>query len=295
MQHHILLTGSSGFIGKAVLRRALSFADVTVHALTRPHTTDQLLSISRQAGRDTVSVLNLAWPNLQSIRSTTKEATDDGYAWPEFRDWVVALAQTAEQTSIRFFQAGSGIEPYATAVPPSVDDPYLTYGQQKDRLWRQIQSISPHSTYRLRIHFVFGPGEAATRLIPATIDALRRRVPIKTGSLARRRHWIGIDDLADALISATIHSGPRNWDMTGTHLISFSELYALIGKATGMPAQIVESQQEIADGRCLEIAAPNPAPFLDPVIGTPAYLLERIEDYAGLLSNSERPMPTSSN
>jgi nucleoside-diphosphate-sugar epimerase len=280
----VLLTGSSGFVGQAVLRQADEFEELTMMPLMRGDAAAQVLNARRNYRDAQVSLLNLSWPSMRNYSASVGEENDVDREWQSYERWLSALIDAAAQASIRFFQVGSGIEPYAMNESPSVADPYLTYARRKEEIWRKVQAAMPETCWRLRLHFLFGVGESSHRVVPDAIRACLTGESMTVGAPERRRCWLDVDDVARGLLTAVLSAEPENWDICGSAPISFSELFGLIGEATGKAANIEASERAVADAACLLVEPRKPAPFLSQSIGEPDDLRSRLIDYARDLS-----------
>ena len=280
MKKVVLLTGSSGFVGQAVLRQADEFEELTVMPLMRGDAVAQVLNARRNYRDAQVSLLNLSWPSMKNYSASVGEENDIDREWQSYERWLSALIDTAAQANIRFFQVGSGIEPYAMNESPSVADPYLTYARRKDKIWRKVQAAMPETSWRLRLHFLFGVGESSHRVVPDAIRACLTGESITVGAPERRRCWLDVDDVARGLLTAVLSAEPENWDICGSAPISFSELLGLIGEVTGKAAIIEVSERAVADAACLLVEPRMPAPFLPQGSGEPDDLRSRLIDYA---------------
>lgn len=279
----LLLTGSGGFIGRAVMTRAGLRDDAKTVPLARDDAARAIAEARAAQPAADISLLNLAWPSLKRYAAKSGDPGEDDAEWREFASWTDGIARAAAAHHVRFFQAGSGVEPYAVQEPPALGEPYLTYGRRKDALWRRIASIPALQAHRLRIHFIFGPGEAPGRLVPAAIRASRARAPFEIGALERRRCWLHIDDLADGLIEAAFAPAPENWDIAGPDPLSFADLIEMIAAAAGGAATPIPPKTAPADAACPEVAPENVAPFMRQGPGSLENLQSRLHDYAASL------------
>lgn len=284
METILLLTGASGFIGRAVARAAATSGQRVI-ALDRKRA-PALVKEARAAYPDRpISLLHLAWPSLRRYSARAGPAGDDDREWRAFLDWQGALARAAADARVAFFQAGSGVEPYALCAPPQLGEPYLGYARRKEEAWRAVKAEPALSASRLRIHFVFGPGEADGRLAPAAIRACRKGAPFEIGALTRMRRWLHVDDLAAGLLRAVAAEKPQNWDICGTVPISFSQLLDLVESAVGAKLALVDPAKPPADAGCPDMAPENLAPFLPQDAGGVENLRVRLHDYVRYLDH----------
>lgn len=193
----ILVTGGSGLIGKhciAGLRKSGHEVIGTVASSEPP----------RDGGFWTQTNLLSADDRSKLIAETSPEVLIH-LAWdvsdwdgPEQREWL-----TASEDLIRRFQAqgGSRLFTAGTSMEYAWDgqvcdeqtgrfESSTEYGRAKHMLWQRASSFSEQTGMQHchgRIFFLCGPGQGATRLVPAIIHALVRgeRFLCKSGHLFR--------------------------------------------------------------------------------------------------------------
>lgn len=275
----VLLTGSGGFVGKAVLRCAVAAAELLVKPIARGEAAAQILAAPRAYPGAQISVLNLAWPSMQQYSASSREHGGDDDAWGIYTTWLSSLIDAAAQAKVRFFQIGSGIEPYALGKAHSIGEPYLTYARRKNEIWRQVEKALPDASWRLRLHFLFGPDEAAHRFIPAAIRAFKTGGSLTIGAPERQRCWLHVDDAARGLLAAVASDAPESWDICGSMPVSFADLLALIREATGGAAHFEPPARDIADAACLVAAPTKLAPFMPDGVGGLDNLRKRLKSY----------------
>jgi nucleoside-diphosphate-sugar epimerase len=210
----ILVTGASGFIGRAVVAR-LGAGDGAVHAASRcpgqggrGRQVHRLDLLDRQAVTQIMAavrpthLLHLAW------------ATAPGTYWtsPENLEWVEAslhlLREFARWGGARAVVAGSCAE-YDWQVGPCREEetplrPRTLYGTCKDRLRAAAEAFAVQAGMGLawaRVFFVYGPHEHPSRLVPSVIRALLRGAPAPCSSGTQRRDFLYVDDVGDALVT----------------------------------------------------------------------------------------------
>ena len=268
-------------MGNAVLR--CGGEGYCVEPLERERVAQQIKAVRDQNPTAQISVINLAWPSLSRYSASSGQSGQDDAEWRAFRLWMESLAETAAAEDVRFFQIGSGIEPYALRDEPTVGEPYLSYAKRKDEIWKLVQSKLIEKSWRLRLHFLFGPGEARHRFVPSAILAARSGAALTIGAPERRRCWLHVDAAAAGLLAATTAPSPENWDICGASPVSFSDLIALIEKATGCDVRTVSPQAPTADAGCPVVRPTAIAPFMTSGEGAVDDLSKRIDDYARAL------------
>jgi nucleoside-diphosphate-sugar epimerase len=206
----ILLTGATGFIGSHIAR-ALVAANHEVHALIPPND-------------DTWRIREIL-PSLVTVRG---DLLDSSFTFPpQSFDYCVHLAWYVEpgkylespqnkrwvETSVRFARiiqdagcrrfiaAGTCFE-YATSDEPlresSPTGPRTLYARSKLELFNALQSLDMETAW-VRFFYQYGPYEDPRRLVPIVINALLRGQEAKLVPGDRRRDFLHIKDVANAV------------------------------------------------------------------------------------------------
>ncbi len=214
----VLLTGASGFVGRACVAPLLA-RDYAVHTIStgRGRTPD---GVTAWHGNllDTASVPGL----MRDIAPThllhaAWDVTHGAYWTSEANHtWLAASADL-----LRAFHAAGGeravgvgtcaeygwtIDRYDERTAPL--DPATLYGNSKLALCRQFQAMADGGlpTAWARLFFPFGPGEQPGRLLPAVISALLAGEPVDCTEGTQIRDFLYVDDLGGAL-AALLDSG----------------------------------------------------------------------------------------
>ena len=220
-------------------------------------------------GKSPSIVVHAAWPS------------NDAASWAPFRDWSLSLRESSADRGARFVALGSGVEAWANH--PGLKEPYKTYAQRKIELREALRAQNPEAVTWLRLHFMFGPGEQPSRLIPAAIRAALDDNEFICGSLERRRRWLHVDDQADYL--GRFLKSPRDgdWDIAGRADVSFRDLLVLVGRATGRKLRVKESDAPAPDSELPVIVPERMASVVPADAGEPGSLLERLKEYSAQL------------
>ena len=285
MTQFVLITGAGGFVGQALFRCAGAQPALRLASLSRSDAASQIKKVRAQNNDDEINVVNLAWPSLGQYSASTQTRADGADEWQDYCSWVETLIDATAGEGGRFFQIGSGVEAYADGPAPQIGDPYLTYAKRKSEIWQKVQDRMPDAAWRLRLHFLFGPGEAAHRFVPSAIKAARNGETLRLGAPERQRHWLHIDDAATGVLEAITASNPDSWDICGPAPISFADLASLIGAAAGSSLRLEQDDRNLPDAGLLHLAPANLAPFMPDGIGEQDNLRSRLKEYAGTLSS----------
>lgn len=217
IKKRILVTGASGFVGQALITR-LNELGYGVRAALRS-------SSAQFSSEDNVVVGNINektnWKQaLASIECVVHLAsrthiTDDKSADPlaAYREINVSgtahLAKQAISSGVRRFVFMSSIkvngesttsEPFCESSPPQPQDPYGLSKLEAERVLRSITQGEGMETVTLRPPLVYGPGVKGNLL--RLLRMIDRGIPLPLASVNNLRSFIGVNNLADAIIFA---------------------------------------------------------------------------------------------
>ncbi len=258
----VFLTGSSGFVGTSLRRRLADWKVVPV-ARGEP--------LSPSDSSQPAVVVHSAWP------------APDASLWAPFRDWSLRLRTEAADRGIWFVGLGSGVE--AHAASPGLEEPYKSYAMRKLELREQLAALDRETFAWIRLHFMFGPEERPSRLVPAAIRAGLADETFVCGSLDRSRRWLHVDDQAEYLAQFLKAPAAGQWDIAARHDVSFRELLALIERALGRELRVKESDEPPPDSQIFAISPERMSSVVPANAGNPSFLLTRLREYAEQLAN----------
>ena len=276
----VILTGANGFVGRAFLRVAASGVPHAVLPVGRDRAVEALRQVAGESPDRPPAVLNLAWPGMHAYSSTRRSVASETSEWDRYKSWIAELAAaTASIPGTRFFGIGSGVEPYALGCSPVLKEPYVTYARHKSEVRAILTGTPGLRVVWLRLHFMFGPHEAPTRLIPSMLRACRDGAPVEMGALERRRHWLHVDDAARGLAQAIASCASQDWDITGEHAVSFQDIIKLVEAVIERPVVLRPTKGPTADECCPHIAPTHLPRFMRGPVGSPAALMNGLKRY----------------
>ena len=224
----ILLTGGTGFIGKACLKSLIN-SNIDIYAITRnvnkaPDIANNITwlegdlfksaSISKLIKKiSPTHLLHLAWITKHSTYLNSAENIDWLNASKSLIDVfaasgggkIIVAGSCAEYN----WDSGRCIENVTELRPQSI------YSQSKIDLFNYINAITSNCDVEYawgRVFFVYGPGEENTKLISSVIDKIIHKQPLNIKHAGHLRDYIYVDDVAkifNQLISSP-YSGPIN-------------------------------------------------------------------------------------
>lgn len=255
----LLLTGATGFLGKALARRLT--ADTRFHVLA---------SVRRESAELVPGVQPVLVGDLKADTDWSAALSDvdvvihaaarvhvmnDASSNPltEFRkvnfDGTMALAKQAVKNGVKRFIFISSIKvngeetvsgkPYTADDAPNPVDPYGVSKAETEKALLDLASSSGMQVVVVRPVLVYGPGVKANFL--SLMKWLNRGVPLPLGRIENKRSLVALDNLVDLIYICIDHPAAVNqiFLVSDGDDLSTSELLQRVGKALGHPARLL--------------------------------------------------------
>lgn len=232
----LLITGATGFVGRALICR-IADEEIVVKGVTRRTTTDWpvgvLPVVIDSIARET------AWaPALEDVNTVVHLAArvhvmrdHAGDPLAEYRrvnvEGTLNLARQAARAGVRRFIFVSSIKvngeetfidkPYTADMAPAPVDPYAVSKSEAEIGLKKVAEQTGMELVVLRPVLVYGPGVKGNFLSMMRLMALG--IPLPLGSIENRRSFLGIDNLVDLIWHCVDH--PRA--VNETFLVSDGE------------------------------------------------------------------------
>ncbi len=254
----ILLTGASGFVGRAVLASLIQSRFVRV-ALRRsdaagiPEGVD-VFEASLSPDQDWIKALSGVSSVIHCaarVHVMNEEATDP---LAEFRrvnvDGTLRLARQAAEAGVKRFVFVSSIkvngelsqpgQPFTADQIPAPGDPYGISKCEAEVGLRALSEETVMEVVVIRPPLVYGPGVKANFL--AMMRWLQRGVPLPLGDVTEnRRSLVYLDNLADLIVTCVDHPAAANQTflVSDDEDLSTAALLRRMAKALGRPARLI--------------------------------------------------------
>lgn len=229
----ILVTGATGFVGRAAVRRLLADG----------HEVAALQLDLLKAGEDDVARLVEAERVTHCLHAAWYTNHADYLVADINRDWVAASLRLAAG-----FRAGGGRRlvglgtclEYDQDAPPGPFSetatplrPETLYARSKVETFERLSERGGFAWARL--FYIYGPGDRAGRLVPYILDTLARGAPAGPLHGGSRRDYVHVDDLAGQL-SRIVASDIEGAVNTGTGAaVRLSEMFETAGALFARP------------------------------------------------------------
>jgi len=224
----VLLTGATGFLGSQVLASLIAAEDEVV-ALRRPRTDRTIKPSITPSGRPQVTLVDGDLRDAARLAAIFRDHRPDavvhlawftqhGAYWTAVEnldcvgDGLQLLRLAAEHGCRRFLGAGTCAE-YDWSHDLLVETrtpcvPRTLYGAAKLALFLVAERFAAQAGMSFawaRYGFLFGPGEAAGRLVSAAIESLSAGADFACSAGAQVRDFVHVDEAA-AATAALLHS-----------------------------------------------------------------------------------------
>ncbi|MGE6565644.1 UDP-glucose 4-epimerase family protein [Pseudomonas hunanensis] len=253
----VLITGASGFVGSAVLRR-LSEEGIPVRGAYRKwpiHSVpgDACLSpglSSDSCWHDLLEDVSVVVHSAARVHIMKDLAQDP---LTEFRtvnvDGTLALARQAAALGVKRFVFISSIKvngeetvdgrSFTAESQPAPVDPYGVSKYEAELGLKQIADETGLEVVIIRPVLVYGPGVKGNFL--SMMKWLDRGVPLPFGAINNKRSLVFLDNLVDLIFICLVHSAAAGQVFLASdgHDLSTSSLLRRLSSALGRPARLL--------------------------------------------------------
>ena len=264
---NLLVTGATGFIGRALITRILTFNDYQIYAAVRRLVSDFPSAVS-QWKFDGISS-NTDWNNaLQGVDCIIHTAArvhvmSDTANDPleEFRNvntsGTLNLARQAAESGVKRFIYLSSIKVNGEATlqgslfsPDDIfipTDPYALSKYEAEQGLLKLAGESQMEVVIIRPPLVYGPGVKANFL--SMMKWLYKCVPLPFGSIHNKRSLVALDNLVDLILTCIEHPNAANqvFLVSDGEDLSTTELLMRVSRVLGKKSWLLPVNQKILE------------------------------------------------
>jgi nucleoside-diphosphate-sugar epimerase len=255
----VLVTGATGFVGRALVAQLVALGNVEVLALTRQVPANPVTGAKYHPGGDLIS--QTQWqPVLASVHVLVHTAgrahvLNDRAADPlaEFRrvnvTGTLRLAEQAAAMGVQRFVFMSsigvnGVQSAAGKVFSELDkpSPHNTYALSKWEAEQGLLRVADETGLEvviIRPPLVYGRGAPGN--FGSLMRWLTRGLPLPLGAIHNQRSLVALDNLVDLIVTCLTHPAAANQTflVSDGEDVSTTELLRRMGQALGRPARLI--------------------------------------------------------
>lgn len=258
MNSSVLLTGATGFVGKATLDSLIASGHPVVAALRGNASLDcpsatimRIDSLDEQTQwQDGLSGIDIVIHSAARVHVMDDTDTDPLAAYRKVNvEGTLNLARQAVAAGVKRFIFISSIkvngegtlkgQPYRADDTPAPVDPYGISKMEAEQGLRALAEQSSLEVVIIRPVLVYGPGVRANFL--SMMRWLDKGVPLPFGAIDNRRSLVALDNLVDLIITCIDHPAAANQTflVSDGDDLSTTGLLKKMASALGKPARLL--------------------------------------------------------
>lgn len=242
----VLVTGATGFIGRALVRRLEAEGRRVIGLGTADGDIADARTLARFGGAPPSHVFHLAG------RTFVPESWTDPAAF--YRTNVLGTLNVLElcrRSNASLTLASAYVYgkpdrlPVAETAEPRPNNPYCHSKAVAESVCHYYAEAFGVRAAVARIFNVYGPGQDERFLIPAVLRQVRSEPQIRVKDLKPRRDYVHLDDVVEALVRIELRCPAwAVFNVASGTSHSVGDIIALAQKAAGMAKLVVEEREE---------------------------------------------------
>lgn len=255
----VLVTGASGFVGAALVRRFATEPDMDTRGASRRALELPIAGIETvrvgELGphadwREALAQVDAVVHTAARVHVMRDSSTDPLAAFRKANvEGTLALARQAASCGVKRFVFVSSIKvngegtrrgrPYRADDVPAPGDPYGVSKHEAEVQLRELARLTGLEVTIVRPVLVYGPGVKGN--FHTMVQWIRRGVPLPLGLLDNRRSLVALDNLIDLLVVCVRHPAAVNQTLlvSDDDDVSTPELLRRVGTAMQRPTRLV--------------------------------------------------------
>lgn len=263
----VMLTGASGFVGKAITSRLLAChgTELSIAVRSKPSEIPSFVSVTwinnldgATDWRNSLEGVNAIIHTAARVHVMTDRSNDPLQAYSDVNvNGTLNLARQAAQAGVRRFVFVSSIKvngeatlpghPFSADDVPSPLDPYSVSKLEAEQGLREIEAQTGMGVVIVRPPLVYGPGVKAN--FASMMRWVSRGFPLPLGAIHNARSMVALDNLVDLLVTCLKHpaAAGQTFLVSDGQDVSTTELLRRTAQAMGkkafllpLPASVLE-------------------------------------------------------
>lgn len=250
----VLITGSSGFVGRRLVTR-LKDTSCRLRCSVRGSSQEKDVVSVGDIGPETIwgeALIDISTViHLTARVHIMKDEVPDPLA--EYRkvnvEGTLNLARQAAQAGVKRFIFISSIKvngeqtllgkPFTSGDTPAPEDPYGISKNEAEQGLQQLAQETGMEVVIIRPPLVYGPGVKGN--FRSIMRLINKGIPLPLGAIHNQRSLVGLENLVDFIITCIDHPAAANQTflVADGEDLSTTDLLRRVGQAMGKPARLI--------------------------------------------------------